>query len=437
MALLLSMAGMQAGLASEFQVAEETMMSPFTGSISLDVNPSIELMVENGTVTQALAYNDDGHSLLEGSDLTGLTAEEAVKAMTRALVEGGYLAPSLITPYLVITVSGSGTPEGETAEALQNAAKQVAEELGAEFEIKSAFVSDEVAAQAAAAGLSAGKYLLMQYVAQAEGITLEEAIANYGTVSIGELLSQFEDADEVFEIGELLLAEEQLAALDAAFALQKESIIAAEKAFHDAFKALKSTYRDKAHSITKAKKEVYVQALTDALSQLKEQFLAEYQAVRQAFDDAVSVARAAFLEAVTLAGIPEEMTGQYTSWHINKQENPEGELNAFLKEFTYKAKGNDKDKGKKDEVPFVESKATAPEEEALSVQNKQLSEVQGNDNGNGKDADKDQGKGKDDIKGSVEVKSNSEDKGNGKDENKGQGQSDDKSSNGKSDKGKK
>lgn len=108
LALLLSMPVLKVSLASEYLVAEENVLTPFTGSISLDVNPSIELKMENGIVTQALAYNDDGQSLLTDNTLSGLTAEEAVNAMTKALVEGGYLASADVTPYLVITMSGSG-----------------------------------------------------------------------------------------------------------------------------------------------------------------------------------------------------------------------------------------------------------------------------------------------------------------------------------------
>ena len=401
MVLLLSMVVLQGGFASEYLVAGESVLTPFTGSISLDVNPSIELKMENGAVTQALAYNDEGQGLLADTPLSGLTAEEAVKVMTKALIAGGYLAPADISPYLVITVSGGGAQEENASEALKNAAKQTAEELGVEFEVESAFVTDDVAAQAAALGLSTGRYLLMQYIAKTEDITLEEAIAKYGTARIGELMDQFEDAKELFDDDGLVLSDEQRIVLEAAFEQQKEAIKVAESTFHDAFKALKSTYRDKAHSAIKSEQGEDNQATADALSLLKEQMLVEFQAVRLSLDEAVSAARSTFMEAVAAALIPEEVSGQYYTWHMNKELNTEGELKAFLKTFNYKANGKDNGQGqtpgKTTESPGkgVERKGNGDQQEdKADSQGDKGKEGQDSKGRNSQDQAKDQNKGK-------------------------------------------
>ena len=230
-----------------------------------------------------------------------MTAEEAVRALTRVLVEGGYLASGDAAPCLVITVAGD---QDDIADALMHAARQAAEEMGAGVEVMSALVSDEVAALAAAAGLSVGRYLLINYIAQAEGITLEEAIALYGAVPISVLLEQYKGARDLFEGEGPELTEEQRAALNAAFAQMKDAIGEAESAFHDAFKALKAAYRGLIHDATKEYKGGDGQALADALNLLREQFLAEYQALRAARDAAIAAARAAFLEAVTAVRNP-------------------------------------------------------------------------------------------------------------------------------------
>ncbi len=394
MVLLLSMVVLQGGFASEYLVAGESVLTPFTGSISLDVNPSIELKMENGAVTQALAYNDEGQGLLADTPLSGLTAEDAVKVMTKALIAGGYLAPADISPYLVITVSGGGAQEENASEALKSAAKQTAEELGVEFEVESAFVTDDVAAQAAALGLSTGRYLLMQYIAKTEDITLEEAIAKYGTARIGELMDQFEDAKELFDDDGLVLSDEQRIVLEAAFEQQKETIKAAERTFHDAFKALKSTYRGKAHSTIKSEQGEDNQSIADALNLLKEQMLAEYHAVRLALDEAVSAARSTFMEAVAAALIPEEVSGQYYNWHMNKELNTEGELKAFLKTFTYKAEGKDnglgQTPGKTTEYPGNGDQ----QEDKTDSQGDKGKEDQNSKGRNSQDQAKDQNKGK-------------------------------------------
>lgn len=67
-----------------FAPVRQANAAQFSGIVFIDVNPSIELTVEDGIVVAASAYNDDGKQLLSGTDVIGLTAEEAVRLMTQS-----------------------------------------------------------------------------------------------------------------------------------------------------------------------------------------------------------------------------------------------------------------------------------------------------------------------------------------------------------------
>ncbi|MBO5374255.1 MAG: hypothetical protein J6A54_02245 [Clostridia bacterium] len=59
--------------------------------LAIDINPSIELVLENGKVKGVNACNDDASVLLSGEDLSGLTADEATEKIVALAEELGYL----------------------------------------------------------------------------------------------------------------------------------------------------------------------------------------------------------------------------------------------------------------------------------------------------------------------------------------------------------
>jgi uncharacterized membrane protein YkoI len=64
-----------------------------TSTISLDVNPSIELRVNRQErVLEALALNEDAKSVLDGMDLKGSDLNVAVNAIIGAMVRNGYIS---------------------------------------------------------------------------------------------------------------------------------------------------------------------------------------------------------------------------------------------------------------------------------------------------------------------------------------------------------
>ncbi len=73
---------------------------------------------------------------------------------------------------------------------LEKAAEGVLRLQNIECKIRGAYVPDSVAAEAAALNLSTGRYIVIKVVAEKEGLTIEEAIALYGSTKINVLMKK-------------------------------------------------------------------------------------------------------------------------------------------------------------------------------------------------------------------------------------------------------
>ena len=60
--------------------------------VSLDINPSVELVVEDGRVTNVYATNDDAKVLIYDEELVGKKFEDVVNELIDLSVECGYLS---------------------------------------------------------------------------------------------------------------------------------------------------------------------------------------------------------------------------------------------------------------------------------------------------------------------------------------------------------
>ena len=393
---ILLLTSVPAGLAFPAYPPEGEPGAAFSGLVSLDVNPSLELNIENGVVVSAYAMNDEGQRLLLNVQPEGKTAQEAVAEIVKALADAGYLSQEK-DPALIIAVSGADEQADELASLLRQSARDAASLLDGELEIRTAFVTEEIASEAAALSMSSGRYLLMKHIAKAEGISLEEAIARYGQIAIGALLAQFKDARSLFRDGDEEdlsgLTPEQLAALEAAFAAQKETILRAEKAFHDAFQAIRQAYKARIQDVKKEDEGKDAQAIQASLDQLREQMMAEYNAALQARDNAVAAARAAFREAAASAAIHEELLESFFTWHVNKELNAQNQLNGFLKEFIYHGKdGKENGNGQDNQGNTQDDPGKKREEPGKPDQNNGKKEDNDQDTSGGSSGKNDNGK---------------------------------------------
>ena len=153
--------------------------------LTLDVNPSIRIVVENGKVTGCVAINDDAQPILKNLRLTGCTIQEALPQVLKALAEQGYLTVEDKAQVLLLASYG-----GDDAEELLEIATQTAKETLVLQEISTYIVSQQVLdvetvkELAARYGVSEGK---MQYVLNVLAEENESALENASSSTIVEL----------------------------------------------------------------------------------------------------------------------------------------------------------------------------------------------------------------------------------------------------------
>lgn len=95
--------------------------------MTVDVNPSVELMVDDqNKVVSVTALNDDGSILIAGEDFSGKTPEEATKLIVSLATDAGYLVKGEIraentedSQTVTITVSGNSDYAKELTESVK------------------------------------------------------------------------------------------------------------------------------------------------------------------------------------------------------------------------------------------------------------------------------------------------------------------------------
>lgn len=105
--------------------------------VTLDVNPSLELIVDkNNVVVSVYGANEDGQVLLYGEteNLIGKKIDEAVTAITNEAAELGYLSEeNKVVQYSVVSSKGE-KKESELSSAIESSVKVTAESLGLSVE---------------------------------------------------------------------------------------------------------------------------------------------------------------------------------------------------------------------------------------------------------------------------------------------------------------
>ncbi len=166
-----------------------------SGADAPDYSLNLELTVTDGVVTGITLYDAAGATLYENADLTDSTPEDALSAALAQIDENGYLASSEEDGYLLITTNG-GILDADEASSLRSIAKDYLSSLGKDYEVDSASLGADVSAKADTLGLPGGRYLMMEYIAEQEGISIEEAIALYSGESVQTLMRSFDGMRE-------------------------------------------------------------------------------------------------------------------------------------------------------------------------------------------------------------------------------------------------
>ncbi len=310
--------------------------------VTIDVNPSIELTVTDGLVTGATAFNDDGQGIVLSVNTTGMTPDAAVTAIVKELASSGYINNTAeVRPYLIITVSKNGVTDEQKTEELKDTAEKTLEELKLECRIGTADVTSEDVAAAASLNISVGRYVLLKYIAAKEGITIEQAIATYGSMKIGELMDMYKEAEDLFKEdddngrGDFLstLTPEQVQAVNSAIKTFKAELKTAEKAFHNTVKQMKKTYSGQVKAIRKSGSDAAaIQAQLDAL---KQKMLDERTAALGVLTAAVNAAKDKCIAAVSSVPLNKDLFNSYLARLANKEIQKEEGFNDLLHLFGY------------------------------------------------------------------------------------------------------
>lgn len=124
---------------SSFVFVSCANVAPEEGTVTrltVDINPSIELMVDDeNMVVSATALNDDGSILIAGEALVGKTPEDAVELVVSLAAETGYLVQGNVeVSDNTVKISVSG--DSKYAEQLQKAVEKKAEAVLEKFDIE-------------------------------------------------------------------------------------------------------------------------------------------------------------------------------------------------------------------------------------------------------------------------------------------------------------
>ena len=174
-------------------------------SILLDINPSIELSVdEKNNVKDVEGLNDDGSKVLEGINIKGESTENALNSVISEVVDQGYISPEANS----VLVSIEGVDQGRSEEIKEGIAQCISETLS-EKSVDGAIVVQEIPSDnealgnvSEAYGISAGKaQLINQIIEQNKTHTFEQL----SVMSIHELnllrVSYFIDQENFYEVG--------------------------------------------------------------------------------------------------------------------------------------------------------------------------------------------------------------------------------------------
>ena len=183
-------------------MASSATAQAVTGAETPAYSLNVELTVTNGTVTGIIVYGDTGETLMYGTDLTEQTPQDAFSTMLTSLAEAGYLREDgEDEPYLLITTAG-GIFEQELASDLRQIARDFLRTQDGEAEVDFTAIGADVSAKAATLGLPGGRYLMMAYIADQQGITVEEAIAQYSSLKVRDLMKNFDGLREAMDMND-------------------------------------------------------------------------------------------------------------------------------------------------------------------------------------------------------------------------------------------
>ena len=144
--------------------------------VSMDINPSVELGVNAfDTVVSIEAYNEDGKTILEGTDLLNTKVDKAVSTVISNAIDEGYIKEDGSSAIEITTA----TDKAEVAAELDEALKDVVDDTLTNNDVQAEVETENVALarrdEARKLGITPGKLNLIQKLQALDStITVEE-----------------------------------------------------------------------------------------------------------------------------------------------------------------------------------------------------------------------------------------------------------------------
>lgn len=241
-----------------------------TTYVALDINPSVELVLEKGVVVAVNPLNEDGEILLAELDLIGKTIEEASNEIIDLAIELGYIDVDSEDNVISVTVIGPvERDEIKMKERIRNHINNAFVLRGVYGYAYQNEVSAELIAEAETLGVSVGKLRLVK-------------------------LAQEMDPELTLEVGLEMPVKDLMAIIRSQVQGMKEIANQIREDFHDARELLINEYRPQIQAleveIADLQEQIALETDETTLEELNELLVtkeAELEALKEAFHTAM------------------------------------------------------------------------------------------------------------------------------------------------------
>ena len=160
--------------------------------IGLDVNPSIQISVDNdGKVLEASAVNADGEKILDGMTLAGTDMKVAANAIVGSMLQQGYLND--ISNSILVSVQAKDSAKGTSLqEELSSSLNQYLGSYAMSAAVMGQYIADdsEIVSFAKENGISEGKAYLIKTLAASDSRLTEAGLLKLSTQELILLASE-------------------------------------------------------------------------------------------------------------------------------------------------------------------------------------------------------------------------------------------------------
>ncbi len=158
---------------------------PAAAYLTIDINPSIELAVSTaGKVISARAMDEEGERILAEVKVKGRDLREAVGLIVAQAVTDNYIEESGDNVILATLTVASGAEPLVDLNSVYEAIKNPVESSGLASDVIIEPVEPEMRQEAAASGISTGRYLLLH---KSDKKGLQVSISDITSMSLGKL----------------------------------------------------------------------------------------------------------------------------------------------------------------------------------------------------------------------------------------------------------